>query len=132
MENSSLRIGKVVGRDKTSHKLVEVWCERCKSNKIMRLADAKRNKSCGCLKADTWHAAMVARKRLREGKTSTTYGNDLWHHLQEQYPHATPIELCQMGMADGPYVPGPVRRIGIDAWQWQMGLTVMGDLAAEQ
>ena len=90
------------GRDKSRNKLVMVRCFRCNKEAIMRKSDIKRNKSCGCLKADTWHAYMVSRKHRKELRPS---GNKLWRALQEEHPHAGPTTLCQLAMNEGRYDP---------------------------
>ena len=60
------------GRDKSRNKLVMVRCSRCNKEAIMRKSDIKRNKSCGCLKANTWHAYMVSRKHRKELRPSNS------------------------------------------------------------
>ena len=69
MSLTQLQIVCESGVDATKHRLVTVLCGRCGSTVVMRKASVARNKSCGCLKRDTFHAFVVRRKRERESKT---------------------------------------------------------------
>jgi len=87
------------GTDSSKHRLVNVRCGRCGSEAVMRKANVKRNKSCGCLKRDTFHAFVEKKRAERTRKPVESYGSKFWAEIQEVAK--SPMEACAMAMERG-------------------------------
>ena len=97
-----LVIGDTAGKDVTSHRLVAVHCTRCNGSSVMRERDAKRNKSCGCLKRDAWHDRQVRRKPLTVAPPQTA---NVWAEYDDS--KLGPMQICKAVAAKGLYQLGP-------------------------
>lgn len=91
----SLKVLCDAGTDRTKHRLVKVYCPRCASNRIMRAANVKRNKSCGCLK----HEASKVYNARRKSKPLAAHNPNFWSQFCDK--GLTPMEICNAAMASG-------------------------------
>lgn len=72
----------------------------------MRTSDAKRNKSCGCLKRDKWHQHQLDRKPK---KPIDQLPDSIWSQFDNE---SDPKSICAKVSALGLYVP-QFRRKGV-------------------